>query len=52
MAFLTDLATNITAHDMAVIIYSGNDDSLVPHFGSQSRFPSQSLSLQLANVRI
>ncbi|KAI9568043.1 Alpha/Beta hydrolase protein [Boletus coccyginus] len=35
MAFLTDLAKNLTAHDMSVIIYSGNDDSLVPHFGSQ-----------------
>ncbi|KAH0834753.1 Alpha/Beta hydrolase protein [Lanmaoa asiatica] len=35
MAFLTDLATNATAHGMAIVIYSGNDDSLVPHFGSQ-----------------
>ncbi|KAH0834739.1 Alpha/Beta hydrolase protein [Lanmaoa asiatica] len=37
MAFLTDLATNATAHGMAIVIYSGNDDSLVPHFGSQGR---------------
>jgi carboxypeptidase D len=35
MAFLTDLATNATAHGMKIVIYSGNDDSLVPHFGSQ-----------------
>ncbi|KAG6374652.1 Alpha/Beta hydrolase protein [Boletus reticuloceps] len=35
MAFLTDLATNATAHDLKIIVYSGNDDSLVPHFGSQ-----------------
>ncbi|KAG9312814.1 Alpha/Beta hydrolase protein [Chiua virens] len=35
MAFLTDLATNATAHNMTIIIYSGNDDSLIPHFGSQ-----------------
>jgi len=35
MAFLTDLATNATKHNMTIIIYSGNDDSLVPHFGSQ-----------------
>lgn len=39
MAFLTDLATNATAHGMKIVIYSGNDDSLVPHFGSQSSFP-------------
>ncbi|KAG9311823.1 Alpha/Beta hydrolase protein [Chiua virens] len=35
MAFLTDLATNATAHGVSIVIYSGNDDSLVPHFGSQ-----------------
>ncbi|KAG6379588.1 Alpha/Beta hydrolase protein [Boletus reticuloceps] len=35
MAFLTELATNATAHDVSIVIYSGNDDSLVPHFGSQ-----------------
>ncbi|KAF8142101.1 Alpha/Beta hydrolase protein, partial [Boletus edulis] len=35
MAFLTDLATNATAHDLKIIVYSGNDDSLVSHFGSQ-----------------
>jgi len=35
MAFLTDLATNATEHNMTIIIYSGNDDSLVPHLSSQ-----------------
>ncbi|KAF8141830.1 Alpha/Beta hydrolase protein [Boletus edulis] len=35
MAFLSDLATNATAHDMKIIVYSGNDDSLIPHLGSQ-----------------
>ncbi|KAH0834745.1 Alpha/Beta hydrolase protein [Lanmaoa asiatica] len=35
MAFLTDLATNATAHDVAIVIYSGNDDAVVTHFGSQ-----------------
>jgi len=39
MAFLTDLATNATAHNMTIIIFSGNDDSLIPHLGSQSRSP-------------
>lgn len=37
MAFLSDLATNATAHNMTVVIYSGNDDSLIPHLGSQSK---------------
>ncbi|KAG9311849.1 hypothetical protein JVU11DRAFT_8101 [Chiua virens] len=35
MAFLTELATNATAHGVSIVIYSGNDNSLVPHFGSQ-----------------
>ncbi|KAF8119525.1 Alpha/Beta hydrolase protein [Boletus edulis] len=35
MAFLTDLATNATVQDMKIILYSGNDDSLIPHFGTQ-----------------
>lgn len=39
MAFLTDLATNATEHGVHVVIYSGNDDSLVPHRGSEGQFP-------------
>ncbi|KAG6332041.1 hypothetical protein ID866_7052 [Astraeus odoratus] len=35
MAFLSGLATNATQHDVNIIIYSGNDDSLIPHLGSQ-----------------
>ncbi|KAI0675833.1 alpha/beta-hydrolase [Trametes maxima] len=35
MAFLTELATNATAHNVSVILYSGNDDSLVPHRGTE-----------------
>ncbi|KIM53415.1 hypothetical protein SCLCIDRAFT_31895 [Scleroderma citrinum Foug A] len=35
MAFLTDLATNATEQGLSIIIYSGNDDSLIPHLGSQ-----------------
>ncbi|OAX36451.1 alpha/beta-hydrolase [Rhizopogon vinicolor AM-OR11-026] len=35
MAFLTDLATNATAKNVSVVIFSGNDDSLLPHLGSQ-----------------
>jgi carboxypeptidase D len=36
MTFLTDLATNATAHNISVVIFSGNDDSLIPHISSQS----------------
>ena len=35
MVFLTDLATNATEHGVHVVIYSGNDDSLVSHMSSQ-----------------
>ena len=35
MAFLDDLATNATLKDVSVVIYSGNDDSLVSHRGSE-----------------
>lgn len=35
MAFLSDLASNATEQQIAIVIYSGNDDSLVPHLGSQ-----------------
>lgn len=35
MAFLDELAANATKNNVSVIIYSGNDDSLVPHRGSE-----------------
>jgi len=35
MVFLTDLATNATKEGVSIIIFSGNDDSLIPHYGSQ-----------------
>ncbi|TFK46518.1 alpha/beta-hydrolase [Heliocybe sulcata] len=35
MAFLTDLATNATERNVSVVIFSGNDDSLVAHRGSE-----------------
>ncbi|OJT09780.1 Vitellogenic carboxypeptidase [Trametes pubescens] len=42
MAFLTDLATNASAHNVSVVLYSGNDDSLVAHRGTEgfTRQPS------------
>ncbi|TDL15662.1 alpha/beta-hydrolase [Rickenella mellea] len=35
MVFLSELAKNATNHNISVVIYSGNDDSLVPHRGSE-----------------
>ncbi|KAH0836523.1 Alpha/Beta hydrolase protein [Lanmaoa asiatica] len=48
MAFLTDLATNATAHNMTIIIFSGNDDSLIPHLGSQG---SLSINTTFGGIR-
>lgn len=38
MAFLTELATNATERDVHVIIYSGNDDSILSHRGSEGQY--------------
>ena len=38
MSFLTELATNATERGVHVIVYSGNDDSLVAHFGSEGMY--------------
>ncbi|KAJ7625561.1 alpha/beta-hydrolase [Roridomyces roridus] len=35
MNFLSELATNTTAHNISVILYSGNDDSLIAHRGTE-----------------
>ncbi|TFK31891.1 alpha/beta-hydrolase [Crucibulum laeve] len=35
MVFLTELATNATAQGVGIILYSGNDDSLVAHRGTE-----------------
>ncbi|KAF8892138.1 Alpha/Beta hydrolase protein [Infundibulicybe gibba] len=35
MVFLTDLATNATAHNVGVVLFSGNDDSLIAHRGTE-----------------
>nr|VWO98234.1 Tyrosine-protein phosphatase YVH1 [Ganoderma boninense] len=35
MAFLTELATNASEKNVAVMLYSGNDDSLVAHRGTE-----------------
>ncbi|KAI0683233.1 Alpha/Beta hydrolase protein [Cytidiella melzeri] len=35
MAFLDDLAANATKHGVGIVVYSGNNDSLVSHTGTQ-----------------
>lgn len=35
IAFLSDLATNATARNVSIVFYSGNDDSLVQHRGTE-----------------
>ncbi|KAH9951054.1 alpha/beta-hydrolase [Amylocystis lapponica] len=35
MAFLTELAFNATARNLSIVIFSGNDDSLIAHRGSE-----------------
>lgn len=51
MAFLTDLAANATERGVHVVIYSGNDDSLVAHRGSEGEaanwFPNTIVSNNL-----
>ncbi|KLO10865.1 alpha/beta-hydrolase [Schizopora paradoxa] len=34
-AFFTELATNLSAHNIPIVIYSGNDDSVVAHLSSE-----------------
>ena len=36
MTFLTDLATNATSRGIGVVLYSGNNDALIPHRGTES----------------
>lgn len=35
MAFLTELATNASARGLSIVLYSGNDDSLITHRGTE-----------------
>ena len=36
VVFFSELATNASAHNVTVIIYSGNDDSVVGHLSNES----------------
>lgn len=35
MIFLTELASNATAQNLSIILYSGNDDALITHRGTE-----------------
>lgn len=35
MAFLSELFTNASINNVSAVYYSGNDDSLLPHHGTQ-----------------
>lgn len=40
MTFFTELATNATKHNVAIVTYVGNDDGISGHFGTQGQpFP-------------
>lgn len=36
VAFFDELAHNLSAHGVKIVIYVGNDDSVAPHFSSES----------------
>ncbi|KDQ51807.1 hypothetical protein JAAARDRAFT_81336 [Jaapia argillacea MUCL 33604] len=40
MAFLTELATNASLHNVSMVFYSGNDDDLAAHRGTEGEGPS------------
>ncbi|KAJ7840852.1 alpha/beta-hydrolase [Mycena olivaceomarginata] len=46
MVFLSELAANASAHGVGIVFYSGNDDSLVAHRGTEgfTRKPSTAFS--------
>ena len=44
MAFLSDLATNMTHHGVSIVLYSGNDDSLIAHRGTEGACLSDDLA--------
>lgn len=37
MVFLTQLATNATARGVSIVLYSGNNDALIAHRGTESQ---------------
>ena len=52
MVFLDELATNATARNVSIIVYSGNSDLLIPHRGSEGASVSYILRLWFSQVAI
>ena len=50
MAFFDELAANATEKDVKVVIYLGNDDTVVPHLSSESKFKLRLVSSCLVSV--
>jgi carboxypeptidase D len=44
MVFFDELASNTTKHNISVVLYSGNADSLVPHWSTEGL-------LQLSSIK-
>lgn len=42
MIFFTEMATNTTANDIKVILYSANNDALIAHLSTERRCPPHS----------
>jgi carboxypeptidase D len=36
MTFMTELATNATSRGVGIVMYSGNNDALIPHLSTES----------------
>ena len=49
VAFLDELATNATERGVKVVVYVGNDDSVVPHVSSESELTMTLTSLPYLN---
>lgn len=45
MVFLTDLATNASKQDIGVVMYSGNNDALIAHRGTEITIQVRTLSI-------
>jgi carboxypeptidase D len=50
MTFLTELATNASAKGVGIIFYSGNDDALVGHRGTEGMRCSYVSTLSLTHL--
>lgn len=52
MVFLTELASNASAHNISVVIYSGNNDFIAAHTGSESMLTTHSRGAAISYGRL